>query len=430
MLSSGFTKIVLICSSAVLFAVMLLALTSSSINAKEVWTLKAPIVTFIPGPPVTDQSAKLMKEGSWNVVWCVNKQELDVAQKYGLKGILYDDRFSPALMSNPDKAVEFEKLVESVKNHPALDQYFIADEPSTSVFPSIIKMTALVNKHDTSHLAYVNLYPTYCSAEGLGTKGDLVTAYQEYLERYIAEVKPQLLSYDNYQFFVGVDGTQYFLNLELVRKASLKHNIPFINVIQACSWDPNVRVPTGNELRFLTYTSVAYGAQGISHYCYWRYAPEYRGMIVDDNGKPTYLYSAAKYANRDFVAIATELMQTKSLGAYHVGMLPPGTVALPKNAAFRITSSDAEAEYSKPLEVGKPVKGFVLGYFGTKGSREPSHVVVVNLDYNKSVKATLAGPGKLEIFDPATRTWYSTYKSSADLDLVPGGGVLVRVAGK
>jgi len=39
-----------------------------------------------------------------------------------------------------------------------------------------------------------------------------------------------------------------------------------MNIGQACTWDAKLmRVPTDNEMRYLVYTTLAYGAQGISY---------------------------------------------------------------------------------------------------------------------------------------------------------------------
>jgi len=44
-----------------------------------------------------------------------------------------------------------------------------------------------------------------------------------------------------------------------------------------------------------------------------------------------------------------------------------------------------------------PVTGLLLGYFGTAGN--PTHVLVVNLDYTQDVTTTVVGPGPMEAFD-------------------------------
>ncbi len=398
--------------------------TSNTAGAKEMWKLKKPIVTYYAGPTMTEASAQMMKDGGWNLIWCTEK-DLDIAQKLGLKAMLRDGLLYPDKMDDPDKIAKLIELVKRVRNHPALDSYFIVDEPSTAVFPNIAKMVSILREHDPAHMGYVNLFPTYASNEQLGTTGDTATAYLEHLERFVAEVKPLLLSYDNYQFFTTGDGDQYFLNLELVRQTALKHKLPFMNIIQASSWSPGVRVPNANEFRFLYYTTLAYGAQAISHYVY-NYPVDHKGMIVDNDGKPTHLYHAAKFLNPEFERIATELMSCKSLGAYHVGTIMPGTTALPEKSAFKIQAEGLDAISPTP-EKNKPAEGFVLGYFGKAGTNKPTHVVVANLNYNKNVKATLTGPGKMEIFVPTSKSWYPTLSKTADLDLLPGGGVLVRL---
>ena len=89
--------------------------------------------------------------------------------------------------------------------------------------------------------------PCVPSNEQLGTQGDTVTAYREHLRQFMATVKPSLISYDNYQFFVRGDGDQYFLNLALIREEALKADVPLLNIIQACSWNPAVRVPNPDD---------------------------------------------------------------------------------------------------------------------------------------------------------------------------------------
>lgn len=427
MFCNNFPKTALSHVTLVRFVIAIaLATASSTARAEETWKLTKPIVTYYAGPRVTDESAQLMKDGGWNVIWC-NEKNLDIAQKLGLKAMLRDELLLPTTMDDPAKVAELEKLIDRVKDHPALDSYFIVDEPNTSAFPAIKKMIALLKKRDPAHFGYVNLLPTYGTNQQLGATGDAATAYQEYLDRFIEEVEPSLLSYDNYQFFTGSDGDQYFLNLEMVRKTALKHNLPFLNIVQACSWTPSIRIPTAEELRFLTYTTLAYGGQGLSHYVYYC-SVDHKGMIVDKDGKPTHLYHAAKTLNPEFERIAAELMPYKSMGAYHAGTIPFGAVALPDNSTFKIQSDGLKEISGTPVEKGKPVKGFVLGCFGKAGAQNPTHVVVVNLDYSRSVKATITGPGKLEVFVPSTKTWRPASDGSAEFDLLPGGGVLVRLA--
>jgi len=102
----------------------------------------------------------------------------------------------------------------------------------------------------------------------------------------------------------------------------------------------------------------------------------------------------------------------------HTAMREKGCEPVSSDAPFRIDEAQSS---SLP-------RGFLLGSFGR--SDKPTEVVVVNLDYTRPAKATVTGPGKMEIFDPATGQWTPTDKAEAQLNLPPGGGRLVRVAGR
>ena len=271
---------------------------------------------------MTDTVARQMAEGGWNLVWC-GEAELDVVQRHGLRGQLTHPLLSPASLDDPKQREKLDALIARVSKHPALYSYFIVDEPNAARFPALGRLVSYLRERDPAHLAYINLFPTYASNEQLGNKGDLITAYQAHLRQYVDQVKPSLISYDHYQFAVGGDNPQYFLNLALIRRAVLEAGLPFLNIVQASTWAPSMRVPTGDELRYLVYTTLAYGGQGISYYIYT--CPGHKGGIANADGTPTPLHDALKTLNRDFVAIARELQPLRSLGVYHAGMMPQGS---------------------------------------------------------------------------------------------------------
>lgn len=396
----------------------------SSTQANSEWKVAAPIVTYWAGPALTDTVAKQMAEGGWNLVWCAEKG-LDVAQRHGLRAQLQDGLLSPATLDNPVQREKLDALVARVRTHPALYCYFITDEPSASAFPGLGRLVAYLRQRDPAHMAYINLFPTYANNKQLGTQGDTVTAYREHLRQYLEVVKPSLVSYDHYQFAKAGDNEQYFLNLAMVRQSSLQAGVPFLHIVQACTWTPSMRVPTGDEMRYLVYTSLAYGAQGISYYVYC--CPGHTGGIALPDGSPTPLYHVLKPLNREFVAIAGQLQPLRSIGAYHAGMTPQGAEPVAKDAAFRLDPPLTPIPH-KRLE---RVKGVLVGLFGARGkgneAAKPTHALVVNLDYGTSIVASLVGPGNLEVFDAASGKWSATAKGRVELPLAPGGGKLVRV---
>jgi hypothetical protein len=382
------------------------------------WQVGTPIVTYWAGPAMTDAVARQMAEGGFNLVWCTEK-ELDVARRHGLRAQLRDGLLSPAALDDPAKREKLDALVARVRNHPALYSYFITDEPSAAEFAGLGKLVAYLRERDPAHLAYINLFPTYANNQQLGTQGDTVTAYREHLRQYVDVVKPSLVSYDHYQLASNGDLDGYFLNLAMIRRAAQGAGVPFLNIVQACSWTPVRRVPSGDEMRYLVYTTLAYGAQGISYYVYcW---PKHTGGIALPDGTPTPIYHALKTLNREFAAIAGELQPLESLGVYHAGMAPPGAEPLPANAPFRLDPPAAPLVYKPP----ERVRGVLLGYFGE--ATTPSHVVVVNLDYKTEAVVTLVAPGNLETFDAAAGAWSPVGGARVKLQLAPGGGKLLRV---
>jgi len=382
------------------------------------WQVGTPIVTYWAGPPMTDAVARQMAEGGFNLVWCAEK-ELDVAHRHGLRAQLRDGLLSPAALNNPTQREKLDALIARVRNHPALYSYYITDEPSAAEFPAFGKLVAYLRERDPAHLAYINLFPTYANNKQLGTKGDTVTAYREHLRQYVEIVKPSLVSYDHYQFATDGDLDGYFLNLAMIRRAAQDAGVPFLNIVQACSWTPVRRVPQGDEMRYLVYTTLAYGAQGMSYYVYCH--PGHKGAIARADGTPTPIYHALQTLNRQFVAIARELQPLRSLAVYHAGMMPPGSKPLPQDAPFRLDPPVPVLAYKPP----ERVRGILLGYFGK--ANKPSRVVVVNLDYKAEAVLALLGPGNLETFDAATGTWSPAGSRRAELRLPPGGGKLVRV---
>jgi len=389
----------------------------------SVWKVGQPIVTYWAGPPMTDAAASQMAEGGWNLVWCGEK-DLDLVHRHGLRAQLQDPLLAPGSLENPVQLEKLDALVARVRRHPALYAYFITDEPNATNFPALGKLVARLRERDPAHLAYINLFPTYASNDQLGNQGDAVTAYQGHLRQFIDLVKPALISYDHYQFTTSGDSAQYFLNLGLIRHAAQDAGLPFLNIVQACTWDPSMRAPKPDEMRFLVYTTLAYGAQGLSYFVYC--SPGCTGGIANADGTPTPLYPALKTLNREFAAAAAQLQPLQSLGVYHAGMLPPGAVALPKDAPFTPDPPVPAMDYKPP----QAVKGLLLGYFGPAPKpgnlSMPTHVVVVNLDYGAEAVLSIGGPAELEVFDAAAGQWSPASGRRAGLRLLPGGGKLLR----
>jgi hypothetical protein len=445
--------------------VMAFIIFTSACTTGWSWQIGTPITTYWAGPGINDISAKQIADGGFNLAWLCPEKDFDTLRQYGLRALL----FAPVLrgdalygnqMNDKAQIAEIDSLIERVKRHPAMGAYHVCDEPIVKDFFALGKLVAHIRERDPAHFSNINLLGIAAMGSNVFVKGPFFYAdgtqvnttgwttadyYRGYLRLFIEQVKPELLIYDHYNFFSksgqknlnsndSIDSNLYLLNLALVREAALGADIPFMNIVQGCSIaqkgvKTNYRAPNGHEMRWLNYTSLAYGAQGLSYYVY--YYPEHytealeRGVdpggMMRPDGSTTPQYAAAKELNPQFIAIASELQPLRSLGVYReckVTPLPEGAVALPKNAPFFLDfSKDATTD-----------PGLLLGYFGKTGkSATPTHALVVNLNYKEAVIATVVGPSQLCLFDAATRQWTSTSNSRVVVTLPPGGGKLIRV---
>jgi len=424
-------------------------MTPKSQPESNAWEIGTPIVAYYHGPggggsrwgPLTHAMARKLVDGGFNLAWGTSVEDLDVADAHGLRvDLLAYDLREPGNLDDPAGKARIEAVIESVKDHPALYSYSITDEPSAVRFPEFARIVDHIRERDPAHLAHINLFPTYASTAQLGTAGDTVEAYREHLRRFVDVVTPDLVSYDHYHLYTNDDGNQYFMNLALVREAALYGGIPFINVIQAVSLGESHRIPNGNESRFLAYTTLAYGGQGISQFTYWPHSVFHGGISgfediewtseraeADAAAPLTPLGEAVRQIHPEFVAIAQQLQPLTSLAVYHSGRGVPGwdIEALPADAVFT-----ADPPFDREQD-----KGVLWGCFGS--SDATSHVLVVNLDHGQEITTTVVGAAAIEEFDAAGRQWRPAADGSwagpepsrkAQLNLVAGGGKLLRLA--
>jgi hypothetical protein len=398
------------------------------------WRPKEFLITFWSPPPAQDKALAAVKAEHYNLTW-VPVEGLDAAARHGLRALLTSDLLSPAHLEDPAKREQLDAFIRRVKDHPALDGYYLTDEPGMGAFAALGKLVAYLRERDAAHVAYINLLPSYATQVQLAVSDDVaarkrvgfpqnfagtganvktIAAYRAYLKRFVEVVQPDLLSYDHYHFLKTGDGAQYFLNLALVRETALDAHKPFLNIVQASTVEPVWRRPNAAELRWLAFTTLAYGGRGISYFTYWGPA-SYGGLYQD--GTPTPLAGEVATLNAEIARIGTALLPLESAAVYHTPPLPLGTTSFPADAPVRITS---------PGEL-------VLGLFEKHG--RATAFLVVNRDYRQEAQAvlTVALPGRtLQELDRKTGAWSEGETLGTDrvvkVKLGPGDGRLFRLA--
>ena len=449
-----------------LFLLLILAYGNKNVNASTTFAepkkavvvhpMVGPakfIVTLWCPPPTDEANMKILKRDGYTVVqvgqlqadfgedfngpiWGADEylKRLDIVQKYGLKAQIISRLLKPENLNNPANLALISDLIDKIKNHPAVDSYHLTDEPGISGMSAWLPLYNYLKKKDPNHPGFINLLPTYANATQLGVAAPLslndpdwncenlegsqansvlIGNFNAYLKGYIEKYNPKLISYDHYHFLKnGVDGGEYFLNLALIRNAAVKTGIPFLNIVQACTIEPTWRLVNENEMRWLAYTTMAYGGRGISWFLYWG-SVAYGGMYQE--GKRMPLADFAATINNEIAILGPELIKLNSTAVYQTSPLPAGSMPIPNNSPVTIKSGQ-----------------FVLGLF--QSAKIPNAYMVVNRDYKNSSTAEIVlnyGNATLWRFYTTSGKWKKEQKIQSgtvvSVALHPGEGVLFKV---
>lgn len=300
-----------------------------------------------------------------------NLHMLSLAHKYGLKLSIYDSRINPKEAVDSAALKRIDSVVMDYKDSAALLGYHIIDEPSAALFANIAAIKSRLNEKDPDHLAYVNLLPTYASTAQLGSG-----SYQEHVDDYMRTVRPQMLSYDNYCITTGGLRSDYYENLEIIRRAALANKVPFwAFTLSTPHW--SFPMPTEGHIRFQLYSDLVYGAKGLQYFTYG--LPPSDETItfflapINPDGSKTPLWAMTQHVNHEILNLAPILKKLTSLNVYHSSPLPQGTHALPADYLINTVSGGS----------------LVVGDF--KDPSDVPYLMLVNRDYTNSATMLLSG---------------------------------------
>lgn len=408
-----------------------------------VWDPGEPVTTYWSGPgcsgknhpPLTETWLERLREGGFNTVWATTPEELDLAGKFGMRVIyaLKPDSMRPKFdLDDPEQVAWLTERVNAVKDHPALYIYQHYDEAPATMFPDLARVSEFVESLDPKHPCWHNLLPTYAPNRLLGTEGEPPRAYWEHLVQFCDIYRPKFLTYDHYQFCESGDKSDYLFNLGMMRRMASAEGVPFWNGLQGCQWvvkdraSPRApRVPTPEEMRYLVYSTAAYGAQGLYWYVFCRV--NHTGAMCEPDGtvNPDGKFEEVSRINRAFVAIARELRPLKFRGAFLQGRHASGTTPFCAQALLKLSPETPYSELDSEKMEAFDDTTLVSRFDAADGT--PSHLMVVNMDYRKDRTLHIDAPAPLERFDDATGVW-SPVGDSFDQPFVRGGGVLLRFA--
>ena len=363
---------------------------------------------------------------NFNLAGFVLPKDLPLCRKLGLGAIMLptDPTFTNIQylfdwrkLSDAEIDRRVKSMVSAAGSSPAIMGYFITDEPAVQDFPALAKAVAAVRKYAPGKLAYINLLadqyarPGPSGAPQLGT-----TNYTEYLERFVTEVKPQLLTYDNYAVQHSGDLQQdpwmiasYYHNLLEIRRVAQQHYLPYLNIVASGQLGPGKYIPTPANLLFQAYTTLAAGYRGVTWYTYfgdgYLYAP------LAKSGDKNLTWNYLQEVNRQVTTLAPLMSQLTSTGVFFSKPAPVDNLPL------------LSGNFVRSVECLTPV---MVGEF--KAQNGECYAMVVNLSLERSARFKLRTTGSAQIgVVSAADGRLSPFDSNHSLWLPAGQGVLLML---
>jgi hypothetical protein len=450
----------------VVFCLLTLAVTGRAISPLDYSDITKPeffpILTWDPQHGWTKPFAEHPKNGleaiaecNFNMAGFIFPKDLKKCQKLGMGGILLpsDNDFTNfeyfrvwSKLSDEEIDARIKKVVREAGSNPAVKGFFIVDEPHVREFAGLAKAVAAVKKYAPGKLAYINLFPDYATL-GAGDISQLGTAtYTEYLERFVNEVHPQAISYDNYMVQSSDDfknsgaAASYFRNLLEVPRVAQKYHLPFLNIVSSNQIRPHTPIPSPENLLLQAYTTLAAGYRGVTWYTF--YCRGYHYAPVDNDGNRTLTFQYLKEVNRQVATLAPILCHLESTGVFFTkggpgGETPPSTAGGTPAATADLPVLPGKLIESVTSSGNVPV---MVGEFGVSRSPQSArrssetpfdgsnYAMVVNLSLERTTQVMIktVGNRSLKIVSAVDRS-LSKYDGKNGIWLNAGQGVLVEM---
>lgn len=284
---------------------------------------------------------------------------------------------------------EMEEAVKISKEHPSTAGYFLRDEPTAAEFAELKDMAQRIRAIDDDKLLYLNLFPTYVSADHLQTKN-----YAEYVCRFIKEVGLGMVSFDHYP--VTFDGLRkdFYANLEVIAHEAKRADVPFWAFALSTAHDP-YPVPTREALRLQIFSNLAYGAQGIQYFTYttplgthWNF----HNAPIDENDQRSDVYYLVKELNERVQGLSHIWLGAEVVALGHTGKRIPKDTKRLKQLPKGIKSIDSNGIGLLVSHLKNGRKEYLMVV-----NRDLNNAQNVNVECQRKVKRIVDGGEKLAL---------------------------------
>ena len=324
---------------------------------------------FTYGVDLTEKTVKILADAGFNTVYGP-ADKISLCREYGLKLMI------------PHPGLD---TARKLRGNPDVWGYDIMDEP--------ISLKQLYEAADSVR-AYHEADPTHLTFVNLNQKAG------HWIPFFIETVKPDFLSYDEYQWWYGgiyewfTGSKSLFVKIEQHRDEALAAGLPLtiwreVNVQRNVPGEDNRNrvTPPDNapKIRQNIYSSLVYGVKGIL----WFYGP-----LLFDQKTGEFNETGRQVAdiNAELQKLGPVLFRLTSIGVFHTPPVPKGS-----------------REVSPDHWIQPAGDELVIGTFRDPEKRE--YVMVVNRDWQHEHTATLQFPlflqvvESVELFDRQTGEW-------------------------
>ena len=377
-----------------------------------------------------------IKECNFNASCFVRPEDFELCRRLGLtvfcvlpcheavKSILYQQRKN---MTADEAAEALKAAIEPALRDLDEDVFsiYITDEPGASLYPELRVLADCVRRIRPNTQTHINLLPNYAVAGAKDLSQLETETYEEYLDRFCAEVNPHAVSVDNYQVhfsneFTRPGGREKFWNnmLQCIDVCK-KYGLPFHFVASCCQLRTDRVIPTFPNLALQAYGALAAGARALSWF-YYRPRGLYVYCPTDDYDSEipvkTPVWYLLQEVNRRILALGTVLYGMEFNGLYFTDpkTLREGAKSVAECPALKGFSAD-----------GVCAVGHYTDLDGTPA------VLVVNEDLTKPTRIFPDLGGEIETYNTESESWVSPRLANGrgaltDLMLEPGCGLLLR----
>ena len=297
-------------------------------------------------------------------------------------------------------AAEAGAFTSAVKDSPALEYYYVTDEPHIKLADSLGECVRRYAALDPAHPCYINLFGALCDR---WTRNDAkrqekytgCATVGEYWRRFYDAVPLKMTSFDYYPVLsfrpledgdYRLHGERVFLKerwyetLEEACRLSRERKIPMMAFVLATAhrhYPANdYPVPTMEHMRLQLYSNLAYGAQAIQYY---RFAQNmefkgYNNAPVLVSGRRSPVFERVRELNKELQARAFVFKSAEVRGVWHTGLdVPLGTKRFKEEFLPPFVKSFSAADGA----------GAVVSWLRNGGK---DYLVVVNRDPNRDMK--------------------------------------------